>query len=182
MKTPRQVINNLSPQEALAILKTLADSDTQLAKRIAEIATEYLSEVDADDVAEEVYLALGSLQVENVWDRSGSTRYGYVEPYEVVDVMIDSALSPYFEELARYQKLRMYDEAMRFCKGILSGLHLFEYECTTEFRKWAPDYALNYAENVLKKWNTKRVSQEAMDEMRSFIEKCLLKWQKLQRL
>ena len=94
MRKPREVINQLSPQDALAVLKTLADSDAQLAKRIAEIATEHLSEVDPQDVAEEVYYALESLQVEDVWDKAGSTRDGYVEPYEVVDEMIDGALSP----------------------------------------------------------------------------------------
>ena len=73
MRKPREIINQLSPQDALAVLKALADSDANLARRIAEIATEHLSEVDPQDVAEEVYYALESLQVENVWDRSGST-------------------------------------------------------------------------------------------------------------
>ena len=182
MKKPREVINQLSSQDALAVLKTLADGDTQLAKHIAEIAIEYLSEVDVDDVAEEVYYALESLQVENVWDRSGSTRYGYVEPYEVVDEMIDGAMAPYFDELVRYQKLKMDDEAMSFCKGLLSGLYRFEYECKTEFRQWAPDCASNYAEEVLGKWQAKCVSQEALDEMNAFIQKQLPKWQRLQRV
>jgi hypothetical protein len=39
MKDPYQIINNLSPGDALAILKSLAASDAQLARRIAEIAT-----------------------------------------------------------------------------------------------------------------------------------------------
>jgi hypothetical protein len=36
----------LSPTDALSILRTLADSDEQLAKRIFEMATAHLSEVD----------------------------------------------------------------------------------------------------------------------------------------
>jgi len=114
--------------------------------------------------------------------QSSSTRDGYVEPYEVVDEMIDSALSPYLDELVRYQKLKMDDEAMSFCKGLLSGLYTFEYECKTGFREWAPDYASSYAEEVLGKWQSKCVSQEALDEMDAFIQKQLPKLQRLQRL
>ena len=182
MRKPREVIDQLSSQDALAVLKTLADSDAQLAKRIAEIATEHLSEVDPQDVAEEVYYALESLQVEDVWDKAGSTRDGYVEPYEVVDEMIDGLMTAYFDELVRYQKLKMGDEAMSFCKGLLLGLYRFEYKCKTEFREWAPDYASSYAEEVLGKWQPKRVSQEALDEMNAFIQKQLPKWQRFQRL
>ena len=182
MKKPREVINQLSPQDAFVVLKSLADSDASLARRIAEIATEHLSEVDPQDVAEEIYYALESLQVEDVWDKAGSTRDGYVEPYEVVDEMIDGAMAAYFDELVRYQKLKMDDEAMSFCKGLLSGLYKFEYECKTGFREWAPDYASSYAEEVLGKWQGKCVSQKALDEMDAFIQKQLPKWQRLQRL
>ena len=182
MKKLPEVINQLSPQDALAVLKTLADSDASLARRIAEIATEYLSQVDADNVTEEVYFSLESLQVEDVWDKAGSTRDGYVEPYEVVNEMIDGVMTAYFDELVRYQKLKMGDESMSFCKGLLLGLYKFEYKCKTEFREWAPDYASSYAEEVLGKWQTKCVSQEALDEMNAFIQKQLPKWQRLQRV
>jgi hypothetical protein len=46
MQDPHEIIDRLSPTDALSILRTLADSDEQLAKRIAEMATAHLSEVD----------------------------------------------------------------------------------------------------------------------------------------
>jgi len=46
MKDPREIIDHLSPNDALTILKTLARDDEHLAARIAEIATAHLSEVD----------------------------------------------------------------------------------------------------------------------------------------
>ena len=42
MKKPQEIIDQLSLHDAIAVLKTLADSDAQLAGRIAEIATEQL--------------------------------------------------------------------------------------------------------------------------------------------
>ena len=46
MKDPHKIIDHLSPTDALTILRTLANNDKQLAKRITEIATAHLSEVD----------------------------------------------------------------------------------------------------------------------------------------
>lgn len=51
MKDPHEIIGHLSPTDALAILRTLANSDEQLARRIAEIATAHPSKVDPEEVA-----------------------------------------------------------------------------------------------------------------------------------
>lgn len=52
-----------------------------------------------------LYDELDALEVEEVWDRAGETRYGYVEPGEAADQMIDDVLEPLLKELARYEKL-----------------------------------------------------------------------------
>lgn len=41
-----------------------------------------IADVDLEDIASEVYFELDCLRVEDVWDQSGSTRDGYVDPYE----------------------------------------------------------------------------------------------------
>lgn len=48
MKGSQQVIEHLSPHDALAVLKTLARDDEALAARIAEIATAHLSKLDPE--------------------------------------------------------------------------------------------------------------------------------------
>ena len=50
MKDPREIVDHLSPTDALSILRTLADSDEGLARRIAEMATAYLTDVDRNSV------------------------------------------------------------------------------------------------------------------------------------
>ena len=182
MKKPQKIINQLSPEDALAVLKALADSDAELAERIAEIAMEYLREVDADDIAADVYDALEYLEVEDVWDRAGPSRDGYREPGEVADEMIGDALKPYREDMDRYQRLNMLKETTRVCMGILAGLYRFENESSSEFNDWAVDIPFFYAEDTLEKWYTKRVSQESVDEMKSFIQMHLPEWKKLQRI
>ena len=52
MKRPQGIINQLSPQRVLAVLKTLAASVAKLAKYIVEIAIEHLSGVNENYAAE----------------------------------------------------------------------------------------------------------------------------------
>ena len=182
MKKPREIIDQLSLEDALVVLKALADSDDKLARRIAEIATEYLSEVDPEGVAADVYYDLESLKVEDVWDKAGPSRDGYRDTGEVAEGMIDSVLQSYMEDLDRYQKLNMEDEATNVCMGIIGGLYQFEHESSSEFKDWAVDSSLFFADDTLKKWHTRDVSQEAIDKMRSFIQEHLPEWKQLQHL
>ncbi len=92
MKKPQEIIDQLSLHDAIAVLKTLADSDAQLAGRIAEIATEQLMGIDPDDVAAEVLYELDFLKVEDVWNQAGASRDGYRDTDEVADEMIINAL------------------------------------------------------------------------------------------
>ncbi len=181
MKKPQEIIDQLSLHDAIAVLKTLADSDAQLARRIAEIATEQLMGIDPDDVAAEVLQELDFLEVEDVWDQAGASRDGYRETGEVADEMIGNALEPYREDLSRYQRLDMLEEATCICMGIISGLYLFEHESSSAFKDWAADIPVFHAEDTLKKWYTKDVPQEFVDEMKSFIQSELPNWSNFQQ-
>jgi hypothetical protein len=66
VKDPHEIIGQLSPNDALAILKTLAHDDEHLAARIAEIAMTHLSDVDPEEVAFVLYEELNFLEVEEV--------------------------------------------------------------------------------------------------------------------
>ena len=149
MKTPREIIDHLSPTDALSILRTLVDSDEGLAQRIAEVAMSHLSEVDPEEIAAVLYDELDALEVEEVWDRAGRTRHGYVEPDEAADQMIEEILEPFLRELVKYQELGMNTEANRTCMGLLLGLYQFKRESTSEFKDWAPDAPIIFAEAVV---------------------------------
>ena len=149
MKNPHEIINRLSPNDALTVLKTLANDDETLAARIAEIATAHLSEVDPEDIALELYDELDSLEVEEIWDRAGESRHGYVSPDEAADQMIDEIIDPYLEELKKYQALGMNTGANRLCMGLLLGLYRFEDKSTSRFKEWAPDAAGIFADVVV---------------------------------
>ena len=60
------IIDHLSPNDALVILRSLARDDASLAARIAEVATAHLSQADAEQVAMDLYDDLDALDVEEV--------------------------------------------------------------------------------------------------------------------
>jgi hypothetical protein len=170
MKKPQEIINNLSPNEALSILQTLAANDEDLARRIAEIALTQWDEVDPEEVAEVVYATLDALEVEELWDRSGSTRHGYMEPGEAADQMIDEVLAPFLADLKKYQRLGLSVQARQVCMGLLAGLRRFGQESASQFREWAPDAPTVFSQVVIEAWKTGAPSRADRKVVRTFIE------------
>ncbi|MBP7960849.1 MAG: hypothetical protein KBG20_11220 [Caldilineaceae bacterium] len=172
----RQIIKSLSPADAQAVLRILANADEKIAKRIADIATTYLSEVDLEDIAAAIYDDLDLLQVEEVWDRAGDTRDGYVETDEAAYQMIEEVLEPYLEELRKYQQLNMPRQALHLCMGLLKGLWLFEQESTSEFKNWAADAPLGFAEEVIIAWKSEIPAGDEILAFKEFIAGPLGGW------
>jgi len=176
MKEPLQIIDTLSPTDALAILRALAGSDDQLATRIAGMATARLRGVDPEEVAAALYDELNGLDVEEVWDRAGRTRYGYVEPHQAAEQMIEEIIAPFLEELKKHQALGMNAEANRMCMGLLLGLHRFERESTSKFKDWASDAPDAFAEAVVDAWKAGAPGCVDAETVSAFVEDELGTW------
>jgi hypothetical protein len=175
------ILNQLSADDALAVLRILAQEEP-LAARIHQVAEAYLqgnaphAPEDVEEIAEEVRAELEGLQAEEVWDRAGQTRHGYVEDGEVADEMIQRVVNPHLEDLARYQGLGMSQEAMYLCMGLLQGLYEFEHQSESEFKDWATDLSIGYAEIALEKWREGKPKPSAIKEMQNFIQENLQHW------
>jgi hypothetical protein len=174
----KQVLNDVSSKHACEILERLAGEDAKISKRIQELALEYLTEVDPDDIAEDVFCDLDILDVEDVWKNSGSTRYGYVDPYELAFDMFEDALEPFIDDLRKCRKLSMDEKAKLHCMGILKGIDMFERESTTEFKDWAVDGPHEKFIMVFDEWREKNKNPENLEEMYEFINKNFPKWYK----
>jgi hypothetical protein len=75
-----RVLESLSSSDALSILKILAARDERFAREIDAVAGELLGEVNVADVAANVRDELETLDVDNISDKSGARRDGYVDP------------------------------------------------------------------------------------------------------
>lgn len=171
-----QIIDNLTVFEARAVLRTLAENDAKLAQRIAEMTLTSPSDVDVEEVAAALYDELDALEVEEVWDRAGRTRHGYVETHEVAEQMIEAVLAPYLEELSRYQALDLNLEAGEMCQGLLLGLYQFEHESKSQFKDWASDLPFGFAQEVLAAWRRGAVGETDASEVSGFILEELPRW------
>lgn len=176
MKDVHQVIEQLTPADASEILHALASSDEKLAARITEMALARIQQVDIEEVAAVLYDELEALEVEEVWARAGRKRHGYVETGEAAYQMIEEVLTPFLEDLARYQKLGLRDEANRMCEGLLLGFYLFQHESTSTFKDWAPDAPLNFAETVMTAWKASSPTKSDVESLKAFVAEELGSW------
>jgi hypothetical protein len=172
----QNIFNIITPDDAHVILRTLAKEDKEIAKRIKQLAMEYLSDVDVEDITDEVYSALESIDVHELWDNAGPTTDGYVDVNELAWEMFEDALQPFLNELKKHQKLSMPTEAKYQCMGILHGLYRFEEESNSEFKDWTVDAPGEYFRSVLEEWLDSCESSEDLEDMKIFIQRNCPTW------
>jgi hypothetical protein len=172
----RNVLESITGDDALAILKALAASDRRLALEIEAIAKERFSSVEMDAIAADVMMGLESLVVEDVFDRSGSKRDGYVDPGEAAWEMFEEALQPTWDEVGKYQQLSMLHEADVVCQGILKGIYDFEQECSSEYKELAVDAPAEYFGRVLDDWKKLFGQRPPVDRMTEFLKTHCSAW------
>ena len=179
MKNPQKVINALSPDDALHIIKKLASEDEALAVRIADMANTLLSQVDFEEVAGSLLSELEALEVEEVWDRAGRTRHGYVDSSEAADAMIEEVIEPFWDEMKKYRQMGLHVQADEQCKGILLGLHDFEQDSSSEFKDWALDSVSMFAAETLSAWKAENPPPDSISRLEEFMKDELLDWIRL---
>jgi hypothetical protein len=170
------VLQALRGDDALVILRRLADRDPEWASAIETIAKDLLSAVDADDVAAEVLAELDSLSVEDVWDRAGPRRDGYSDPGEVAAEMIDRALEPYADEIEHLIGLGMQVQADGLFRGILRGLYDFGSAPATPFRDEAADSVEERFGADLLNWRNRLPSHATRPRLDAFLAQFCPKW------
>lgn len=170
------ILDQITAEDAFVILKIIVKEDKQIEKKIEQIAKKYLSEIDLDSIAEEVYSDLNFLDVEELWDSSGSTRFGYIDPSERAWEMFEEALESFIDEFKKYRKLSMYKEAKIYCMGILKGIYRYEKESTSEFKEWAVDAPCEYFRNIKDEWEKEQNNTKDITEMNDFIKINFPEW------
>lgn len=170
-KKNEDIIDTINPEDAKSILKIIAKENPNI--DFEKIIKEYLKKVNIDEVADSLFEDLKFIEVEELWESSGKTRDGYTEPVERADEMIEEVLEPYFEELEKYVKISMFNEAKSYCKGILKGVYKFDKELPTEFSEWATDIADNFIPMILEKWKEICTNKNDINDVKEYVTKIL---------
>ncbi len=132
-------IRALDEFEAKLVLQRLIARGGSISEAVQEQIENLISTIDMEFIASQVYSNLDGIQVEDLWDRSGSSRYGYTDPSDESWVMIEEVLTPYLERIREYQDAGMASQAQQYCLGVLEGIVIYSEQSDSEFKNWAPD-------------------------------------------
>ena len=171
-------LDRISPEQALEILRRLVRIDPKIKKKIENEAEEILKEVDVEDICEEVYSTLDGIEIEELWDRSGRSRYGYSGPEDMAAEMMEEELEPFNEEIFKYFEMGMANEAKLYCMGVLKGIYKYEQESKSKFKDWASDIPAECFGYLLSEWKRRGGNESDLREMGEFVEKECGKWAK----
>lgn len=174
MKT--KLIEKISGEEAVKILRRLTENDPKIGKQIEKLAAQILKEVDVEEISGEVYFVLDQIQVEELWDRAGPKRDGYTSPEDMAVEMMEEVLEPYNEGVVRYLKLGMAEEAKLYCMAVLKGIYQFDQESKSEFKGWAIDVDRECFGYLLEKWQHETNNKDDLIDMKKFLAKNCSKW------
>jgi hypothetical protein len=166
----KNILENISPSEALEIVRQLCKEDELIKEKIIKIALKLMSNVSQEEIANEVYYALNSIDVQDLWDRSGKTRYGYVDPVDEAFNLFEEEIEPFILEMRRYQEMNFEKNAKQYCIGIIEGIRKYDTESNSDFKDWAVDIPLEYLSTVVDEWKRGNPDSKDIDE----IEKLML--------
>ena len=173
-----KVVQILSSDQALDILHRLVARGGDVADAVAAEAVALLSEVDRETVANEVYLMLDSIDVQDCWDRSGKHRQGYVHEDEVAYELIQEVLRPFDDQIAQYRLSEMESQEMQYTQGVVVGLYRYHKESGSEFKDWCVDLPESFAQEILESWNKRQTKNpEALQAMAVYLEKRCPDWE-----
>jgi hypothetical protein len=167
----RDFLKAIGPDEAMAVLEQLVALDPEIRRKAQEIAMKVISDIDADEVADQVFWELDAIAVEDVWDGSGQTREGYVDPGDYAWQLFEEALEPFIEQLRKCEQVRLTVQAKLCCMGILEGIHRFETESESEFKEWAVDAPGQYFVSVYREWRKGSKSNKHVSEVKRLVQK-----------
>jgi hypothetical protein len=164
------IINKISPNEALEILKQMSKTDKDLRKKITKLAEDLFSDVDVDEICKAVFDAVDGIDVHELWDRAGPKTDGYTSPEDMSVEMFEEAIEPFVQEMQRLLDFKMHQEAKLYCMGILKGIYQYEEDSGSEFKDWASDVPGESFGYILREWG-KSGNSKNKKEMKNFIKK-----------
>lgn len=172
----KDILDKMSPSEALLILRQIAEKDKSLRMRIVELAEDLLRDVDVETVCGDVFGALDVIDVHELWDRSGAKTDGYTSPEDMAVEMVEEALEPFLREMRRLLDLKMRLEGKLCCMGILKGIYEYDKDSESEFRDWATDIPGETFAYILDEWKKSNSNSKDKKEMKDFISNACPDW------
>ena len=165
----------LSGVQALQVLSMLKQRHPELESEISELSSRVFNDICTEDVAQEVYSALNSLEAHDCWEASGRQwDGGYRDEYEVADEMVMEAFSPFLFQINTFHAIGEFASELTYIEGVLKGLYQFQKEATTDFSDYTEDYPDSFATDILSDWRHRHPDDSSgLETLHSFLsEQC----------
>jgi hypothetical protein len=146
------LVESLDADEASRVLRILLNDNPDLLRKTYEAALKVTSDVDADMIAHQVFNSLEALDLDDLNNHSGRTRYGYVEPTDAAYELFEDAIYPFIREMKVNHDRGLPAVAKNYCIGIIMGLWRYESESVSDFSGWVEDVPHDYVETVIDDW------------------------------
>jgi hypothetical protein len=172
-----KVVQILSCEQASTVLRRLVAKGGDVADAIAAEAVALLSEVNRDEVANEVYIMLDSIDVQDCWDRAGKHRHGYVHEDEVAYDLIQEVLRPFDDQISQYRLSELEPQEILYTQGVVCGLYRYLKESRSEFKDWCVDMPESFAQEIVESWRKRHTQDpEALKAMAGYLDEHCPEW------
>lgn len=115
-------LDRLDTSERSLVLSELLAAHPELVAEANDLAMRLLTTVSTDAVADDVIAALTSLDMDDLANRAGPHRGGYIEASEAAWALVEEAVEPFLNDVRRLATLGHVDTATATARGILAGL------------------------------------------------------------
>jgi hypothetical protein len=149
-----RTLERLKPDEAAAVLRHLLKVHPDLSSEAEQMARSLLHQVDYEDVAAQIEDEIRALDYEALNARAGSHEWGYVEPSEAAEEILEETVEPFLEDMKRHLELGLEAEALEICKGLVLGCYRLSERKGGDVLGWAPDFPGEAAGGALEVWYT----------------------------
>jgi hypothetical protein len=150
VSSKKSALDALASAEKAVVLDELLTAWPDLREPAEVCAVRLMRDADRSAVADDVGGALQGLGIDELSGRAGyRPGFGYFDPAEAADEILDEALQPFLDDLQRRAGLGIGSAATEVAAGILLGLYNCRDGGPETLLEYAPDYAAERASAVV---------------------------------
>jgi hypothetical protein len=143
-------LDALTSAEKGELLGELLAARPELREQAEALVERRLVDEDRSAVAAELEYGLRRHDIDELTGRAGyHPGTGYVDPGEAADEILDEALQPFLDDLARRGELGMTAAVAELAVGILCGLYACRDASSESLLEYSPDYPIERAADVV---------------------------------